>query len=174
MPDSDILAEAESETCDLLPQEYAALLAGAVVGPEAMKGAVADVLQGTAPLTNADLRLMISAAAEACGASIPNFLSGRATRGHRPRKVRRRLAPGTSLADRLKATFRVEDVAGRLTDLRPGSRGSLRGFCPLHAERTPSFVVWPETQTWRCFGACATGGDVWELWFRARKAGLRP
>lgn len=33
-------------------------------------------------------------------------------------------------------------------------------LCPFHVERTASFVVWPKTQRWRCFGACATGGDV--------------
>jgi hypothetical protein len=35
-----------------------------------------------------------------------------------------------------------------------------RGLCPFHQERTPSFHLWPKSQRWRCFGACATGGDV--------------
>jgi DNA primase len=37
--------------------------------------------------------------------------------------------------------------------------------CPLpgHDERTPSFTVFPETNSWYCFGACQRGGDVIEL-----------
>jgi DNA primase len=35
------------------------------------------------------------------------------------------------------------------------------GFCPFHSNtRTPAFVVFPETGTWRCFGQCNEGGDI--------------
>ena len=172
MPTGSILAQIEPETCDLLPSEYAALLAGAVVAPGEMKASVTDLLEGSQPLSNADLRTMIAAAAEACGASIGNFLSGRATRGHRaPRASRRLLEAGTGLAERVKAAFRVEEVAERLTDLRPASRGALKGLCPFHAERSASFYVWPATQTWKCFG-CNRGGDVITLRQEAMSAGL--
>lgn len=35
--------------------------------------------------------------------------------------------------------------------------------CPFHKEDTPSFSYSPERGTWRCFGACHAGGDVFEL-----------
>jgi DNA primase len=53
---------------------------------------------------------------------------------------------------------RVEDVIGEHLQLkRAGS--SLKGLCPFHDEKTPSFNVSPARQLWNCFG-CGEGGDV--------------
>ena len=65
----------------------------------------------------------------------------------------------------------IVEVAQRLTDMRHMGR-TWKGLCPFHAERHESFVVWPETRTWRCFGACAESGDVVSLWGKAKRAGL--
>ncbi|MCA9968678.1 MAG: DNA primase [Anaerolineales bacterium] len=52
------------------------------------------------------------------------------------------------------------DIVSETVSLRKSGR-NFAGFCPFHSNtRTPAFYVFPETQTWRCFGACAEGGDL--------------
>lgn len=80
------------------------------------------------------------------------------TRRRTPRPVPR----GNWYAD-IKATNRVEDMAARFTELRPAGAGKLKGCCPMHQERTPSFLVYVDQQKWFCFGGCARGGDVIDL-----------
>ena len=64
-----------------------------------------------------------------------------------------------SQIDEIKSALDIVQVVSETVDLDTRSR-TPKANCPFHAERTPSFVVFPETGTWRCFGACATGGDV--------------
>lgn len=44
-----------------------------------------------------------------------------------------------------------------------GTRWVARCPLPDHEDRTPSFTVFAETNSWYCFGACQTGGDVVDL-----------
>ncbi len=54
---------------------------------------------------------------------------------------------------------RIEDVVGEHVTLKSAGVGSLKGLCPFHDERTPSFHVRPQLGYWHCFG-CGEGGDV--------------
>ena len=54
---------------------------------------------------------------------------------------------------------KIEDIVGEHVALRPAGVGSLKGLCPFHDERTPSFHVRPHLGMWHCFG-CGEGGDV--------------
>lgn len=64
-----------------------------------------------------------------------------------------------SLIDEVKSRTDIVDVVASYVDFDTSARNP-KARCPFHTERTPSFYVFPETGTWRCFGACATGGDV--------------
>ncbi len=54
---------------------------------------------------------------------------------------------------------RIEEIVGEHVTLRPAGVGSMKGLCPFHDERTPSFHVRPQVGLWHCFG-CGEGGDV--------------
>jgi DNA primase len=53
----------------------------------------------------------------------------------------------------------VEEVIGEYLQLKSAGGGSLKGLCPFHDEKTPSFNVTPARGMWYCF-SCTEGGDV--------------
>ncbi len=71
-----------------------------------------------------------------------------------------------TVVDDIKARLDILEVVGQRVSLQRSGR-SYKGNCPFHQERTPSFHVFPERQSWRCFGACATGGDAITFVMRA-------
>lgn len=65
--------------------------------------------------------------------------------------------------DEIKALIDIVDLVSETVDLRRSGR-NYTGFCPFHSNtRTPAFAVWPETGTWRCFGECNDGGDIFKF-----------
>ncbi|MCK6627191.1 MAG: DNA primase [Anaerolineae bacterium] len=75
-----------------------------------------------------------------------------------------------SVVDDIKARLDIVDIVSDTVNLKKSGR-SYTGFCPFHSNtKTPSFVVFPDTQTWRCFGACADGGDLFS--FVMKREGL--
>ncbi|MCA9937077.1 MAG: hypothetical protein KC418_00425, partial [Anaerolineales bacterium] len=62
-----------------------------------------------------------------------------------------------SVSQEIKSRLDIVEIVEEYLPLRK-SGSSYTGFCPFHSNtRTPAFVVFPDSQTWRCFGACAEG-----------------
>ena len=62
------------------------------------------------------------------------------------------------LLDDIRNQVPLESIVSQFVTLRSAS-GKLKGLCPFHAEKTPSFTVDPVKKMFYCFG-CQTGGDV--------------
>lgn len=59
----------------------------------------------------------------------------------------------------------ILDVVGAQVALRPAGSGRLKGLCPFHEEKTPSFSVNPSANLYHCFG-CGVGGDIFDFVMR--------
>jgi DNA primase len=73
--------------------------------------------------------------------------------------------------DEIKSRIDIVDLVSEAgVKLRHAGK-NYTGFCPFHDNKhTPAFVVWPDTGTWRCFGQCNEGGDIFK--FVMKKEGL--
>ncbi len=61
--------------------------------------------------------------------------------------------------DHVRERTRIDEIVAEHVTLKSAGVGSLRGLCPFHDEKTPSFHVRPQVGLWHCFG-CGKGGDV--------------
>lgn len=73
--------------------------------------------------------------------------------------VQRRLAMKTNTCEAIKHHVAIEQIIGQVVPLRRHRHWWI-GRCPFHADRHPSLVVWPATQTWKCMTCSPIRDDV--------------
>ena len=74
-----------------------------------------------------------------------------------------------TIIDEVKQKTDIVEVISQHASLTKSGR-NFRALCPFHSEKHPSFFVYPEQQSWHCFGACSTGGDAFS--FIMKKQGI--
>src|SRR3712207_4054431 len=75
-----------------------------------------------------------------------------------------------AVAEVRERTDIVELVEGYVALKRAGR--SYKGLCPFHQEKTPSFVVFPDSQNFHCFG-CGKGGDAFTFYMGVEQVDFR-
>lgn len=74
-----------------------------------------------------------------------------------------------SVITEVKQRLDIVEFISEYVTLQKAGR-NFKGLCPFHTEKHASFFVFPEQQSWHCFGACGTGGDIFS--FIMRKEGI--
>src|SRR5919106_5753715 len=98
---------------------------------------------------------------------LTNPLTHETHAGSLPREVRRITTPSGIVAE-IKSKLPVVDIVGETVALKRAGTVH-KGLCPFHSEKSPSFIVSPDRETWHCFG-CGEHGDIFT--FMMRREGL--
>src|SRR6187455_1101124 len=69
--------------------------------------------------------------------------------------------------EQIKDRLDIVDIISETVNLKKTGR-SYKGLCPFHQEKTPSFVVFPDSQHFHCFG-CGKGGDIFTFQMEVEK-----
>ena len=75
--------------------------------------------------------------------------------------------------ERLKREIPIERLVSGFGVELTGTGANLVGRCPFHDDRTPSLIVTPETNLWRCMGACNVGGSSIDWVMKTRGVSFR-
>ncbi|PIR44121.1 DNA primase [Candidatus Wolfebacteria bacterium CG10_big_fil_rev_8_21_14_0_10_31_9] len=64
--------------------------------------------------------------------------------------------------EQIKDKLDIVSFIRQYVELKPSGR-NFKASCPFHKEKTPSFMIFTESQSWHCFGSCAEGGDIFKF-----------